>query len=312
MKSECSISAIICTHNRVPYLRKALQSLVAQSMAPEQYEIIVVDNGSTDDTRQVVAGEFGHIRNLRYLYEPRLGLSTARNTGWKNAAGRHVAFMDDDAVACRDWLAQIIEAFETVKPPPGSVGGRTDLIWETPPPLWITEKMQMALAKVNWSATARWLRADEWLVGCNMAFAWDAIDRANGFSEALGRRGANLLSNEEILLIRKIETLGRRSYYQPDASVEHFVPASRLNPEWFLRRSYWQGVSEARMDAMLTRPAYVKGVLRGWRRARVQGLRLQNVFRLVRGHSSVSRLSENCATLRLLGKVIGCMKRRGT
>lgn len=309
MNTERRISAIICTHNRVPYLRKALQSLVEQSMPQEQYEIIVVDNGSTDDTRHVVANEFGYVQNLRYLYESRLGLSMARNTGWRNAASRHVAFMDDDAVACRDWLAQIMEAFETVNPPPGTVGGRIDLVWECTPPPWITEKMQTALAKVNWSVEARWLRADEWLVGCNMAFARDALDRANGFSEALGRRGANLLSNEEILLIRKIEILGQRSYYQPKASVEHFVPASRMDPGWFMRRSYWQGVSEARMDIMLTKPSYFKGVMRGWRQAWAQGLRLRNVSHLVRGHSSVSRLSENCGTLHLLGKIVGYMNR---
>ncbi|MEE8471432.1 MAG: glycosyltransferase family A protein [Dehalococcoidia bacterium] len=91
------VSAIICTHNRSDYLRQAIQSLADQTLPTEQYEVIVVDNGSTDNTRAVVEG-FDHIANLRYVYEPILGLSQARNTGWQNARGEYIAFMDDDAI----------------------------------------------------------------------------------------------------------------------------------------------------------------------------------------------------------------------
>ena len=92
------ISAVVCTHNRAAYLRKALQSLVDQTMAQELYEIIVVDNASTDGTKQVVS-EYSGASNLRCLYEPVIGLSRARNTGWGNARGEYVAYLDDDAVA---------------------------------------------------------------------------------------------------------------------------------------------------------------------------------------------------------------------
>ena len=93
------ISAIICTFNREQYLHKAIQSLVEQTLEGELYEIIVVDNCSTDRTKQVVTEKFAHISNLRYLYELILGISQARNTGWQNARGEYIAYLDDNAIA---------------------------------------------------------------------------------------------------------------------------------------------------------------------------------------------------------------------
>ena len=96
------ISAVICTHNRAAYLQKAIQSLIEQTLPKDQYEIIVVDNSSTDNTKQVVSRlQAACLRSqektdacglqleacdlVRYVFEPVLGLSQARNTGWKAA-----------------------------------------------------------------------------------------------------------------------------------------------------------------------------------------------------------------------------------
>src|SRR4051812_37764690 len=129
------ISAIIPTYNRDAYLGKAIQSLVDQTLATEQYEILVIDNCSTDHTREIVCNEFGHVPNLRYIYEPVQGLNQARNTGWRQARGELVAFLDDDAIANSEWLEKILMVFETVKPIPGCVGGQVEGIWETERPL---------------------------------------------------------------------------------------------------------------------------------------------------------------------------------
>ena len=129
------ISAIICTLNRAAYLEKAIQSLADQTLPEEQFEIIVVDNGSTDNTKTMVEG-FKHLENLRYIYEPIMGLSQARNTGWQNAQGDYVAYLDDDAIACPEWLERIVQAFDTVEPRPGSVGGKVIPVWEAERPAW--------------------------------------------------------------------------------------------------------------------------------------------------------------------------------
>jgi len=97
------ISVVICTHNRGFYLRKAITSVLAQDMPASEYELIIIDNKSTDDTAQVVASFAA--ANVRYIHEPQLGLCFARNTGWYSAAGTYVAYLDDDAIAEPDETA---------------------------------------------------------------------------------------------------------------------------------------------------------------------------------------------------------------
>lgn len=279
-------------------------------MPPEEREIIVVDNASVDETKQLVMERLESVQNLRYLYEPRLGLYLARETGWRNATGRYVAYIDDDAIACRDWLASIVEAFENTNPRPGAVGGRIDLAWERSPPEWLTEDLQMPLARVDWPGGAHWLGKDEWLAGCNIAFSRDVLERAGGFSEALGRRGNILLSNEDIMMLRKIEKQGRGAFYQPAARVQHFVPASRMDHKWFLRRSFWQGVSDALMDIELTRPSYLKGIAKGWKQAQGEGLCIKKILGFLRTHSTASCVSENYYTVQQVGRIFGYLARR--
>jgi glycosyltransferase involved in cell wall biosynthesis len=102
---EPQISAIICTHNRDAYLGAAIDSLLAQSFAGE-FEVIVVDNASTDRTREVVNDRLPHPR-LHYIYEPVIGLSVARNTGATTARSPILAYLDDDAVASSAWLSDL-------------------------------------------------------------------------------------------------------------------------------------------------------------------------------------------------------------
>lgn len=242
---ETLISAIVCTHNRSNYLRKAVQSLVDQTLPKEQYEIIVVDNGSTDNTKALVES-FGHLRNLRYIYEPIPGLSQARNTGWKEAEGQYVAYLDDDAIACADWLERIVTVFKTVHPRPGSVGGKIEPIWEAERPVWLSEPMEWALGVVNWKDKATFLsEKDPMLFGSNIAIPRDVLERIGGFSIRLGRRGNRLLAGEEELLERNLRKQNLGIYYDPAICVRHHVLAERLEKGWFYRRFFWHGVSSA-------------------------------------------------------------------
>src|SRR5690349_1483083 len=117
------ITVAICTYNRARYLPHAIESLVGQSLAASQFEILIVDNASTDPTHEVVKRYLPKLSNLRYLYEPRQGLSHARNTAWQSAEGKYVAYLDDDAQANPHWLIGILRHFEQSTPTPWSVGG---------------------------------------------------------------------------------------------------------------------------------------------------------------------------------------------
>jgi glucosyl-dolichyl phosphate glucuronosyltransferase len=240
------LTALICTRNRAAYVRKSIASLADQTLPRDQYEIIVVDNGSEDETRAVVQ-EFAHVPNLRYVYEPVPGLSKARNTGWQNACGEFVAYLDDDAVACREWAEKYLEVFKTFRPMPGSVGGKCEPIWEAPQPDWLSDRMLTSLSVYDWSDEPLILNEEQWVSGCNIGYPVNVLRRIGGFREDLGRIGKKLLSGEETYVRRQLDALGLTSVYHPEIVVGHHVSPMRLNKTWFRRHAYGTGQSQALM-----------------------------------------------------------------
>jgi glucosyl-dolichyl phosphate glucuronosyltransferase len=243
-KAEVRISAVVCTHNRAEYLRKALASLANQNLPPDQCEVVVVDNASTDNTRAVVE-EFTHVPNLRYVFEPVPGLSQARNTGWRSARGEYVAYLDDDAIAAPDWLSCYLDAFEAFGEGAGSVGGRAELIWEAPRPDWLPDQLLTHFSLFHWSDQPVVLGKEQWLSGCNLAYSRRVLERIGGFPTNLGRTGSSLMGNEENYVRRRLDSIGSGSVYDPRIAVRHHVPAQRLSQDWFRRVSFAQGTSEA-------------------------------------------------------------------
>jgi len=144
------MSVIICTRNRAEYLQEAIKSLLDQSLQKNLYEIIIVDNRSTDNTKDIIK-KFSKSKNIRYIYEPILGLSQARNAGLKNARGKYVAYLDDEAVASKNWLETILETFESVKPRPGCIGGKIEPIWESPRPKWLSKETEIFITILDCS-----------------------------------------------------------------------------------------------------------------------------------------------------------------
>jgi len=245
------ISAIIITHNRVEYLIKAIQSLLDQNLGKDQFEIIVVDNCSTDHTMETVE-QFSADNTVRYVYEPDLGSSTSRNTGLQHARGSYVAFLDDDVITCPDWLEKILHVFETVQPRPGCVGGRVVPIWESERPVWLSDTLLLSLALIDWSESPHVIEdlKEEHLVSANIAFPTEIVKETGGFNTKLGRFGKDLLSNEDTFLQREIMRRGYSCYYHPDIVVRHHIFPSRLSQSFFMRRYYWQGISDSVMELM--------------------------------------------------------------
>lgn len=251
------ITAIICTFNRADYLRRSLASLIDQTLSPDQYEIIVVDNGSTDTTADVLR-EFSGASNLRVICEPVAGLSRARNTGWQNARAAYVAYLDDDAVAARNWLEKYVEVFSRLKP--GSVGGKCEPIWEAPQPDWLPDQMLTSLSVYDWSDGVHGAQRDEpmtlaedqWVSGCNVAYPVAVLHEIGGFREDLGRKGGKLLSGEETYVRHQLDSLGYATVYHPGIVVGHHISPQRLNKRWFRRHAYGTGVTQAVMQRMET------------------------------------------------------------
>jgi glycosyltransferase involved in cell wall biosynthesis len=250
------ISAIICTFKRPDYLRHALRSLCEQSLTRQDYEIIVVDNAGEAETQQVVKDFDDGSVNLRYMIEKEVGLNRARNAGLKAAAGRYVAYIDDDARAETQWLEALVGAFEQVSPEPAAVGGRVWLDWHGERPSWVPERHLALYTYVDHGNGAHSLRDDEYLVGANLAFEKNALSLLGGFDPELDRQGTVLLSGGDTAAIEQLRQNGRAVTYEPAAVVWHSVLQSRKRPSWLLRRLFWDGASQPFLERPnLARPA---------------------------------------------------------
>ncbi len=237
------IAAIICTHNRDKYLGAAIDSLLIQDC--EDFEILVVDNGCTDRTKEVIESRLSHPR-LKYIYEPVLGLSVARNTGARETTSPILAYLDDDAEASPQWLRVLIEAYHNNEKL-AIAGGKVTLIWPDGiiPPNWISADMAGGLGAYDLGDHLVYINQPGLTPrGLNYSLRRTFLEQMGGFDANLGRVGKKLLSNEELYMTELALQNGWQVAYLPDALVAHNVAPERLKPSWFLRRSWWQGVSE--------------------------------------------------------------------
>jgi glycosyltransferase involved in cell wall biosynthesis len=237
------ICAIICTHNRDYYLGDAIDSLLNQDC--ENYEVLVIDNASTDNTKIVVESRLSNSL-LRYVYEPNLGLSSARNRGANETTAPIIAYLDDDAIASPNWLKNLLHAYKN-NDKLAIAGGKVTLIWpeNITPPLWLSTELSQGLGYYD--------LGDQYLTiispnltprGLNYSIRKTFLQQIGGFDLNLGRKGKNLLSNEELYMTELALKNGWEVGYLPDALVQHNVAPERIKMSWFLRRSWWQGVSE--------------------------------------------------------------------
>lgn len=250
-------SVVICTYNRANLLADSIRAVQMQDFPEKDYEILVIDNNSRDNTKEIVASaaKCSKVR-IRYIFEDRQGLSYARNTGIEQSSGEIVAFVDDDIDAADDWLKSIISAFESIDVV--AAGGPIRPVWPFEKPAWLSEKWQ-GFFTINEYPQAKEkgeFHPPHYPWGANMAFRRDAIIRAGMFSTDLGRVGTSLLSCEEKSLFQKIYSTGGKVAFAPAAVIHHKIPADRLNKLWLYHRTYWQGRSNAVIDVKEGKDVY--------------------------------------------------------
>ena len=234
------ISVVVCTYNRSRHLKDLLKSLAVQ-FVPEglEWEIVLVDNNSTDDTVSIVDKFIKDVdRPLTYAKEEKQGLSYARNRGILESKGKYIAFIDDDALADNNWLVSLYRAFLNYGC--DGVGGRIYLKPEKKMPRWLTKDLWGFLACLDHGDKAFEI-IDHYIYGTNMSFSRRILDKVGLFDTSLGRTGHKPIGGEETELIKRILSSGAKIYYEPAAVVQHLVEDYKIKKQYFRLLHYYEG-----------------------------------------------------------------------
>jgi glucosyl-dolichyl phosphate glucuronosyltransferase len=234
MDDEILVSIVICTYNRAELLRSAIESILVQEVPHDYYELIVVDNNSTDHTREIVEQLSAKVKNIHYVFEEKLGLSHARNCGWKEAQGTYVGYLDDDAKASPEWIRVALEISQQVFPV--AFGGPYYPYYLSPKPAWYKDEYG------SWvqGTQSRFITKNEYLVGGNLFIRRDLLEYLGGFDPNLGMKGNLLGYHEEIAFIEKVRLYQGDNclYYDPRLRIEHLVRPEKMKWSWIVRQKY--------------------------------------------------------------------------
>jgi glycosyltransferase involved in cell wall biosynthesis len=237
-------TVLICTYNRANLLGETLEA-IAKVRATLAWEVVVVDNNSTDDTRSVVASRQAHYPvRLRYLFEKRQGNSFALNTGIASTNATIVAFTDDDVRVSEEWL-QAGCAPMLSNPAIDYTGGPVHPIWDAPPPAWVDQTrpdLWGTLAILDYGPSSFVIEERQRVpLGANMAVRRAVFDRVGNFDTNLGRVRNSLRGQAQAEFFCRSRNAGARGLYVPAMAVEHHVPGPRLTRRYFRRWWFMKG-----------------------------------------------------------------------
>ena len=229
-----SISVVICTYNRAAYIQDAMESLLNQTLDKKSFEVIIVNNNSTDDTEKVcldfLAAHPGV--NFQFLNEKIQGASFARNTGAALALGHLLCFMDDDAVAGNDYLERIVQFFVS-HPDAGGLGGKIIPKYIPAEPAWMSYYVSSMVGNFDYSPYVTVFSPNRYPLESNMIIRKTDFDAISGFNTALpGVVGSLRIGGEGKDFFLRLKALGRVIYYDPAIVVLHVVEVSKLTPAY--------------------------------------------------------------------------------
>jgi glucosyl-dolichyl phosphate glucuronosyltransferase len=238
--ASLDLTVLICTYNRANELDSAIESAVAQEAEGLSYEVLVVDNNSTDRTQSVVEGWIARAgARVRLLSEPRQGKPYALNAGIAAARGAICAIIDDDQVLPPDYAARLLEAFRS-RPDVTFVGGRVLPLWEAEPPEWLTREHWSPIGMLDYGDEEFRITGEmrRCLVTC--AFRTAALREIGGFD-------SKMFVSEDAEIQERLIDSGDSGLYLPHLTIYHRAPASRTSRRYFLRWHERHGRSRAIM-----------------------------------------------------------------
>ena len=240
------LSIIVATYNRAQQLLGTMETLVGQDIPAAEWECIVVDNNSKDDTQKCF-DEFAKTHsefNLRIVREEKQGLSFARNRGIEESCGEIIAIIDDDELVNKDFARGYIELFDNYKNAVAA-GGRVVPRYPSGKPSWLSHFTEIPIANpTDWGNAIRKFPKGKIPAGGNMAFRREILLKYGGFDTSLGRIGGKLTGGEESDLFERLANDGVEFWYAPDSIIYNIIGKEKLTHDYFKRLSYNTGISQ--------------------------------------------------------------------
>lgn len=254
------LSLIVATYNRSASLIRALESVAQQNAPASEWECIVINNNSTDDTQERFA-EFVAVHpdlNMRMVTELRQGLSFARNRGIRESEAEYIAIIDDDERISPDFITSYISLFDST---PDAVAAGGPIVAEYPSgrPRWMSHFTERPIANTMYFGDkVREFPEGRIPGGGNMAMRRSAVRRYGVFDTSLGYVGESLVGGEECDLFERLRIAEAKYYYVPTAVMYHIIPPEKLTANYLSRLSYNIGVSQLRRALYYRRRARVR------------------------------------------------------
>jgi glycosyltransferase involved in cell wall biosynthesis len=254
------LTAIICTYNRAKYIGNLLESIAANDLDKKEYEILLVDNNCTDNTREICEAfaEAHKDVQFRYTKEPEQGLSAARNRGIKESHGETLLFLDDDSYIQQDYLKNLQRQLND-HPEADAFGGKIDPIFESgETPKWLSKWNYSWVSAIDMGDKVCQFEGKAFPIGANMGIRKATIEKTGVFNTQLGRSKKNLMGGEEKDLFERIRQQGGNIYYFPDVVVQHVIPPSRTTLDYVKRLGEGVGSSERIRTLGVSKGKYLK------------------------------------------------------
>ncbi len=231
-----SLTIAICTYNRAHILPEVLMSLLCQTVSPENYLLLIIDNHSTDNTQQLVASFNDKFTNLHIVLEKNQGLSHARNRALAECQTEWLAFLEDDAKAHPNWVEIILQTIE--KNDFDAFGGPY-YAWHHygPAPQWLPEDFGTYESRQEYGP----LKGDTYIPGGNSVIRCAAARDIGTFSPELGMHGGHCGYGEETQFFERMRTAGYRLGYVPQLKIDHCVLPYKYTLRWQIRSSFEYG-----------------------------------------------------------------------
>jgi glycosyltransferase involved in cell wall biosynthesis len=249
MHNSYKATVAVCTYNRGKLLKLCIESLSNINFPSNEFEVLVIDNNSTDNTAEVCNNLVSQYPNLsfRYILETKQGVAHSRTRGAIEARGEIIAYIDDDCLAEGNWLKHIVEFYDE-HTEAMSTGGKIVPKYLVPVAGWFGRYFWGLVGNYDLGAKVFQMKGVRYPSGANMHFRKTAFERYGYFDGDLGRSGKSLMAGEEKGMYLKLIQHNEKVYYLPHVIVYHHVEGNKFDKTYVRKHSFGIGASERLMN----------------------------------------------------------------